>query len=111
MSISPHRGRDQPALLPLQPHPVRWAHSYMPGPWGGVTAVERDWEPGDTRLCRLCPECTADHDAASCLVQVRGAVPAESVPLVSLHGRDIHPPPERAGGRVVRVWDQGEAVG
>jgi hypothetical protein len=39
-----------------------------------VSSIHRQWRPGDTRLCRLCPfgQCSASHD--SCLITTVGHV-------------------------------------
>jgi hypothetical protein len=102
--------RSDRQTLPIQPEPTDWIDSFMPGPWGGVTAVTRHWQPGDTQLCRLCPVCTAAHHLALCQVQVRGTVAAEDLPLLSLHGRDICAAPNHAHDRIVRA-NHGDAVG
>jgi hypothetical protein len=98
-----------PATLPIQPEPANWIVTFLPGPCGGSTAVTRFWERGDTLRCRLCPVCTALHSRDSCQVHVRGELDEASIPLLSLHGRDVRPtdPPRR--GVVGPV--KGDAVG
>ena len=110
MSMRPARARDDPRTLSIQPEPLELIDSYIPGPWGGVTAVTRFWRPGDTLRCRLCPLCTASHNRASCQVQVRGRVAAADLPLLSLHDRVIHTS-NGADGGIVRAKLGGEAVG
>jgi hypothetical protein len=106
------RPRDDPRreVLPIQPEPVNWLVSFMPGRDGGVTSITRFWEPGDTRRCRLCPACTAIHARATCQVQARGEVADGSVPLFSLHGRRVLDTAGSSHHGVVRPV-QGDAVG
>lgn len=69
----------------LQPRPVDCDLSHT---WVGgvcVTTIMRDWRPGDSGRCRLCPAsaCTArgrDH----CVVVVRLHVPPASASLFAL---------------------------
>lgn len=97
------------ATVPIQPEPLNWIVSFLPGRDGGATAITRLWSPGDTRRCRLCPTCTALHAFNSCQVQARGEIPEESIPLFSLHGRDVWTTDTTHHGIVRPV--QGDAVG
>jgi hypothetical protein len=111
-SASNGPARDRPATLPIiqpQPEPQVWLFSFMPGRDGGVTAITRFWESGDTRRCRLCPKCTALHDLNACQVQARGEVDELSVPLFSMHGRHILTA-DSSHDRVIRPL-KGDAVG
>jgi hypothetical protein len=99
------------ATLPLQPKPLEWIDSYLPGLSGGVTTVTRIWRPGDTRHCRLCPGCTAAHEYNVCQVSVRGPVAAKDLPVLSLHGREFVPPADHTHGGVIRAANHGDAVG
>lgn len=102
--------RDRPLSLPIQPEPIEWIDTYFPGPGGGVTTLTRIWTRGDTVHCRLCPGCTAAHRYGVCQVSVRGPVAAADLPLLSLRGREIVAPPDRAHDRVVGAH-HGDAVG
>lgn len=73
--------------LSIQPTPIDWLDSYLPGPAGGVTALTRIWRLGDTHRCTLCPVCTAIHERGVCQVQVRGPVDAARLCLLSLEDR------------------------
>jgi hypothetical protein len=55
-----------------------------------ATLVVREWRPGDTRLCRLCPTCTANHAKAICSVVTNSPVPRGHEALFSSHGMEIH---------------------
>jgi hypothetical protein len=73
-------------VLAIQPKPVQWLVSHL---WIGgrcVTAVARHWRPGDTRKCRLCKECDADHGLSYCQVLVGEFVPVESAALLDVTG-------------------------
>jgi hypothetical protein len=57
-----------------QPRPLLTRVARMNVAGRVVSAIERRWGPGDTRLCRLCPfgQCSASYD--SCLVMTLGHV-------------------------------------
>jgi hypothetical protein len=80
-------GRDGPDILPIQPHPLCTDVAHARAAAGPVTAIMRDWRPGDAARCRLCPRarCSAagrDH----CLVVVNLYVPHDAAPLYSTRG-------------------------
>jgi hypothetical protein len=75
--------------IPIQPRPVDCDVTHTWNDAGCVTGIMRDWRPGDSSRCRLCPldKCTArgrDH----CIVAVAEFVPPDSAPLLSLAGRN-----------------------
>lgn len=71
---------------PHTPNPIRWfVSSIACGPMP-ATAITRVWGLGDTRTCRLCPRCHADHDLGVCQVLVNCYVPADLAPTFSTHG-------------------------
>ncbi len=54
-----------------------------------VNGLVRIWAEGDTRRCRLCPACSADHGRGVCAIMTTddlGAAP-EEILLFSAHGR------------------------
>lgn len=76
-------------ILPIQPSPLRTQIAYLPVGDSIVTAIARAWGPGDSRRCRLCPECGADHRLGMCLVMIGEPVPRDSAPLFDLRGGPI----------------------
>jgi hypothetical protein len=71
-----------PALIPIQPMPVvtRVAHFRILG--RTITAIMRQWKPGDSGpggRCRLCARCSAHDDG--CLIQVNRLVARDEAPL------------------------------
>lgn len=76
-----------PSTIALQPEPLQALVGHMPTGDGTVTAVTRVWRSGDTRRCRLCDHCTADHERDVCQVLVDSFVSTESGAALSTRGR------------------------
>lgn len=77
-----------------QPLPVQYFVATMPFPFGmACTAITRVWAPGDTYQCKLCAECSADHDRGVCQVVVSRAVAHDDAMLFSTRGmtRNVGP--------------------
>lgn len=73
--------------LTIQPEATRaWVSHYRIG-GSVITAIFRQWRPGEAARCRLCPlgRCVAQRDG--CLVQVDGVVSPESARTFSAVGR------------------------
>jgi hypothetical protein len=81
-------GLDSPDVIRMQPLPVATRSCRFRTPGGQVvTAIVRQWKPGDSGpqgRCRLCPECSAYDDC--CLMTIGRHVTAEDAPLVSVNG-------------------------
>lgn len=79
-------GRVAPATVPMQPEPLLTRATTLE--YGGVamTAILREWAPGDPERCRLCTRCRAY--GGRCLVLVAGRIPRSAAPLLSTVGLD-----------------------
>jgi hypothetical protein len=68
----------------LQPEPIDTRRVIAPG--SGYTTIMRQWRPGETARCRLCPKgrCTAKDDI--CLLTIRGIIPKEAAPTFNTAG-------------------------
>jgi hypothetical protein len=74
-------------VLPIQPSPVASEVRSLPFPGGHVaTMVRRAWKLGDTFVCRLCEQCTANHDRGTCSVLVDRDVAQGSAATFSTRG-------------------------
>ena len=58
--------------IPIQPSPSNTKVTRLAKYGFNATVIVRDWRPGDTRRCRLCRECTADHAKAICVLTAIG---------------------------------------
>jgi hypothetical protein len=76
----------------------------------GVTAIGRRWEPGDTRRCRLCPDCTAEHDLDGCLITTEDEVATDEANLYSFDSWGDEPSDAGGGRRTAEPPDLRLAV-
>lgn len=58
------------ATPPSQPRPLSATVEEITTPEGTTKVIHRTWNPGDSWNCSLCDECTADHDAGTCVVTI-----------------------------------------
>lgn len=81
--MAEHEGEGNAVVLSLQPMPKAVRVSHFQSQQGWVTAISRDWAPGDGERCKLCPvdHCELDSRGKNCLRQFEGFVQPESAPL------------------------------
>jgi hypothetical protein len=86
--------RDGPIPNPHQPLPVSILVARMPIGGRVVTAITRQWLPGDSARCRLCPagRCGAHEDV--CLLLFDREIPDAEVPLVEHQAGEVVEPRE-----------------
>jgi hypothetical protein len=79
------------ATLPMRPLPIRCLMSSFQTETGQVvTAITREWKPGDTPRCRLCTVCTAHNNR--CLVQTDTFKPGDVAQSFSIVGTEFQAP-------------------
>jgi hypothetical protein len=89
------RDDQAPATLPIQPMPIRCKAGEHTERGVTMRMVLRWWRDGDTRRCRNCDECGADHEMNFCGImtaQEIGRTPEE----IALFGLRAAPAPALA---------------
>lgn len=74
-------------LSPGAPYPVATKVAQYPVGGAIVTSIARTWMADDTRRCRLCDRCAANHAGRLCLIVTTREVDPKDAPLFSTRGQ------------------------
>jgi hypothetical protein len=77
----PDRPAVAPAVLSLQPKPIRTIYNHVQSGGQWVTNIARLFRPEDVPHCRLCTICKADRELGFCLNSFRHFVPYDEIPM------------------------------